>query len=146
MSNLYKQKALVNQRMALTEEYEAVNKEISMALDSRTIKRLERRLENLEEQINSLDVELQKLKQGAKTQSDTETKSIGLQKFRNNLGAFFNTSDLKELCFNLEINYEDLEGESRKAKILDLVEYGVRHNRLADLKAEISRLRPHATW
>lgn len=146
MTNSFKQKALENQRSNLIEEYETVNEQITIAIDPVIIKRLKRRLQNLEEQINSVDTDLRKLEQEEKLQTNIETIPDIRLKLRDNLAALFDSKELKELCFELDIDYEDLAGESRKAKILDLVAYCERHNLLIDLKAEISRLRPHASW
>ena len=42
---------------------------------------------------------------------------------RNALREHFNAEGLRDLCFSLGVDYEDLQGETRSAKTLSLVEY-----------------------
>jgi hypothetical protein len=60
----------------------------------------------------------------------------------NTLRTRFNKNELRELCLYLEVNYEDLPGESLSRKALELVTYCQRHNRLPELIKIITTLRP----
>jgi hypothetical protein len=63
---------------------------------------------------------------------------------RNTLRSLFNTSELRGLCFDLDIEYEDLQGDTRNEKAQSLVEYCERHNRSAELMEKVRLIRPDA--
>lgn len=67
-------------------------------------------------------------------------KSIELREI---LQKYFNTNELVELCFKLEINYEDLAGDTHSAKVVSLIEYGKRRNILDRILNECIDLRPN---
>ena len=50
----------------------------------------------------------------------------------------FALSDLKLLCFNLDVEFEDLPGETRKDKARELVVHMQRHGRLPDLETAVN--------
>jgi hypothetical protein len=77
---------------------------------------------------------------------ESGTPLLTLTRLRENLTSYFNTEELRTLCFDLGIPYEDLGGEGRADRIRELVAYCDRHARTADLIATCSRLRPQATW
>lgn len=54
----------------------------------------------------------------------------------------FNLDELKQLCFTLVIDYENLAGESKDAKARELVLFFERHANEADLIAAIAHERP----
>jgi tetratricopeptide (TPR) repeat protein len=58
----------------------------------------------------------------------------------NFIRASFNDDELRELCFTLKINYEDLSGENRSATARELVAYCERHDRLAELESTAQKL------
>lgn len=66
--------------------------------------------------------------------------------FKQNLKTAFNNNDLKTLCFELNIPYEDLGAETHDGRIQELIEYGQRHGRLADFVAYCRRERPYIAW
>jgi hypothetical protein len=51
-----------------------------------------------------------------------------------------------ELCFELQVAYEDLSGQGRKGKILQLVELCDRYGRVPDLLALAAKKRPLIQW
>jgi len=59
---------------------------------------------------------------------------------------YFNTSELRSLCFDLGIEYEDLSGENRSDKVRELITYAERHGRTHELIMLCRRLRPHVDW
>ncbi|MCP4426887.1 MAG: hypothetical protein GY803_20555 [Chloroflexi bacterium] len=63
---------------------------------------------------------------------------------RNVLRDNFNFQELKDICFELGIRYEDLGGTGVAGKALALVQYAQRHSRFDDLVAQIQTLRPNA--
>lgn len=58
----------------------------------------------------------------------------------------FSDSELRDLCFDLNIDYENLPGQGKGDKARELVAYVGRHNRIAELVKEVRSLRPNADW
>lgn len=56
----------------------------------------------------------------------------------------YSLSELKDLCFYLDVTYDDLEGGARKDKARELVEHMTRRKRLDDLRAVLNQQRPDA--
>lgn len=54
----------------------------------------------------------------------------------------FSRSELKELCFELHVDYEELAGDTKKDKARELVIYMENRERLDDLTTTINKLRP----
>lgn len=69
-----------------------------------------------------------------------------LDKLLDLLRIHFSESELRDLCFHLRINYEDLPGQSRWDKTRELVTYCRRRQCLPELLAACRRLRPNAPW
>jgi hypothetical protein len=57
----------------------------------------------------------------------------------------FSEEEIQALCFELEVDYEDLRGDSKSAKARELVAYLDRHNRLPDLRALVGEKRPNVS-
>lgn len=55
----------------------------------------------------------------------------------------YNDSELRDLCFELGIDYDDLSGDNQSAKARELVSYAMRRNLLARLVEHVMRDRPH---
>jgi hypothetical protein len=58
----------------------------------------------------------------------------------------FNDSELRDLCFRLNVNDEDLKGGGKRDKARELVMQIERHGRLPDLLQQVTTLRPKVTW
>lgn len=58
----------------------------------------------------------------------------------------FNEGELRDLCFQLQANYEDLPGLGKRDRARELVTLMDRHGRLADLTDLAARLRPKVRW
>ena len=56
----------------------------------------------------------------------------------------FGEEELRDLAFDLAVEYDDLPGSARKDKARELVTFCRRHDRLDELKLAISRRRPGA--
>ncbi|HID48293.1 MAG TPA: hypothetical protein EYP40_01560 [Chromatiales bacterium] len=69
-----------------------------------------------------------------------------LPALRDLIDQHFNNEELRQLCFDLSIAYENLPGDTRILKAQSLVEYCLRHNRLPDLGVRCLELRPDAAW
>jgi len=58
----------------------------------------------------------------------------------------FDEGDLRTLCFDLGVEYDDLPGEGKANKARELVAYLKRRNRIGELLETGKRLRPDITW
>jgi hypothetical protein len=65
---------------------------------------------------------------------------------RDQVKTYFSKSDLRDLCFDLSINYEELEGDSIQDKSRKLVDYCRRHGQVINLIKRCQALRPHVNW
>jgi hypothetical protein len=58
----------------------------------------------------------------------------------------FSDSELRDLCFELGLDYDDVSGSNRKDKTRELIVSLERRNRLDELRETIQRLRPDIAW
>ena len=63
-------------------------------------------------------------------------------RLRQTLTEKFDREEIQDLCFDLDIDFDGLRGEGKKAR--ELVAYCRRHGRLEKLAARIAELRPGA--
>lgn len=66
--------------------------------------------------------------------------------FLQNLKAYFNESELRDLCFDVAIDYESVLGQTKGDKARELILYCKRFARSADLVQACRRLRPRVSW
>lgn len=65
---------------------------------------------------------------------------------RDRIVASFNIGELRALCFDLDIKYENLRGETLLEKSTELIAYCNRHGNLDNLIERICQLRPQEDW
>lgn len=58
----------------------------------------------------------------------------------------FSSSELSELAFSLNIDYEDLAGSNRRARARELITYNERRGQIDKLLAELSKMRDNIDW
>jgi hypothetical protein len=80
------------------------------------------------------------------SQADLSTGTDGLQGLQRNLEASFNLDELRGLCFDLGINFENLSGDTLRTKTIELVSYCQRRRLLSKLVAACSQLRSEIDW
>ena len=68
---------------------------------------------------------------------------VNRQTLRQLLDQGYSLSELRDLCFELNVDYDDLGGEGKAAKARELVTYCERRQMVAALVALIMRDRPH---
>jgi len=88
--------------------------------------------------------------------ADTETESaISTQeapakvepaKLRKNLVKYFSDSELRDLCFDLGVNYDDLPGLGKGDKARELIAYLERRGRIFELVEACRQRRPNESW
>jgi len=64
-------------------------------------------------------------------------------KLRKAITDHFTIDELKTLCFDLHIEYENLDGETRQAKVRELVSYCERTGLMASLLDAVQAMRPN---
>lgn len=69
-----------------------------------------------------------------------------LPQLRDQIIRSFDLDELKDLCFRLNIQYDDIPGNKLSAKARELIEFCVRHGRLSQLIETCQKLRPHVDW
>jgi len=65
---------------------------------------------------------------------------------RRKVATYFNDDEIKSLCFDLGIEYENLAGETREAKARELVTYCERTSQVSQLANRCRELRPSVDW
>lgn len=88
---------------------------------------------------------------GADPRSPSAMVSVGdlptlqpseLLKLRRSISVLFNESELRDLCFDLGLDYDDLPGAGKKDKARELVAYYHRRGRIGELVQACLRRRP----
>lgn len=74
---------------------------------------------------------------------NTVRESMNQQRLYEILDAYFNLSELSEICFTLQIDFEHISGHEKRAKIRDFIRYCLAQQRIPDLLQLLSELRPH---
>ena len=74
------------------------------------------------------------------------TQDINLVQFRKLLAEFFNVDELKTLCFDLGVEFENLAGETLEGKTRELVKGCYKKGLLDELLALCQESRPNVTW
>jgi hypothetical protein len=60
------------------------------------------------------------------------------------LDQYFNNSDLQQLCFEMGVDFEDLEGTGKKDRARALIQFCQRRGRFLELVQLVRQARPHA--
>jgi hypothetical protein len=68
------------------------------------------------------------------------------KRLRENIGAFLSESELSTLCFDMNIDYENLPGEGKEAKAREVIAYCERSGRLEELRENCREIRPNVQW
>jgi len=82
----------------------------------------------------------------AQRQSGSELDHANLVKLFQKVDRHFNDSELRDLCFQLDVDYEDFGLVGKRAKARELVTMMDRHGRLPDLTTLTAQLRPKIKW
>jgi hypothetical protein len=77
--------------------------------------------------------------------SDDESRAFRAD-LRDKLNAHFSLSDLQNLCFDLSIDYEQISGNDKNTKVINLIEYMERQSRVHSLIATAGGQRPDVEW
>ncbi len=69
-----------------------------------------------------------------------------LTQLRRQIAEHFNQEELKTLCFDLGLDYDDFGGQGKTANARELVAYCDRHHRIAELVAAVKQAKPDLSW
>ncbi|KAA3664120.1 MAG: response regulator [Chloroflexi bacterium] len=72
------------------------------------------------------------------------TNSISARRLREIIDKCYNEEELRDLCFNIDVEYEMLGGTGISGKSRELISYAKRHGRYYELVNVCHSLRPHA--
>jgi len=90
---------------------------------------------------------VEKLTAGAQALSGPSALPLSdRNRLRRTLSTYFNEEELRTLCFDLDVRYDNLPGEGAAGKARELIAYLERHGRVNDL-LQVGRLqRPDVPW
>lgn len=74
-----------------------------------------------------------------------DLKSLGVV-LANKLDKYFDKPELVALCFELDIDYENLRGDTKIRKCQELIGYCQRRGRIQELIERARLNRPHVSW
>jgi hypothetical protein len=69
-----------------------------------------------------------------------------LARLRRNLDEYFNDEELRNLCADLNVDYDNLPAQGKENKIRELIAYLDRRLRIPELAKKCGELRPKASW
>lgn len=96
--------------------------------------------------IGKLNIENASVQDTDQASQNPKLDKVSRTKLHNQLVAYFNQEELKTLCFNLGMYYDDLPGEGRASKARELIKYHERHDSIAELINEATKQRPNIPW
>lgn len=79
-------------------------------------------------------------------QRDTSGQSIDRPKLRRLMTEAFSINDLKEICFDLELDHEEFDRRIKTNFVIELILLFERTERIPELVAECENRRPHLDW
>ena len=80
------------------------------------------------------------------TASEKTSEQVDRATLRQILTTYFNESELRNLCFDLGVDYDNLPGEGKGDKARELVALFERCGRPHELVEACQRLRPNVSW
>lgn len=68
------------------------------------------------------------------------------QELSQKMQAYYNLDELRGVCFDLGIDFENLAGETKQRQVVSLIQYCERHGLLHALLQKNKEIRSHAAW
>lgn len=78
--------------------------------------------------------------------NDKYLSSLNKTELRKRIEEYLNKEDLKTLCVDLGVDYDNLSGEEKASKVRELIELMQRQGRVLALINELKTLRPNVKW
>jgi hypothetical protein len=76
----------------------------------------------------------------------TDIQYVNFTKLKEQINNHFNEDDLRELCFDMGIAYDALNGGNKRSKTIALIEHCKNHVLLEELLAYLKKARPRVIW
>ena len=138
-----RKRTIYERRLAeLMEELEAVYVQLGQELNEANKLKLKRQADGLEQEIATLEEQLQQFNTSSVAHADPEP----LVRLVDQINRYFNLREVRDLCFRLGIDYEDLGGEGKSGQVRELVMVIERNGRLPQLLTLLKKLRDHVNW
>lgn len=80
------------------------------------------------------------------TPAPTAGDNLHLPQLARQISDLFSEEELRDLCYWLAIDYENLPGKGKSAQARELVQYCQRHSKILELRQRCHELRPNNTW
>jgi hypothetical protein len=106
------------------------------------IERLEGELSSLKRTTGFLKAQATPAALPTGTDEDVTNES-DLTRLRKGLIKYFSDGELRDLCFDFGIDYDNLPGQGKADKARELVTYFAHRGRITELRRACARLRPH---
>jgi hypothetical protein len=99
-------------------------------------------------QENQVDMQNMTTVNGVSDQRNTGKNRTVIKRteFLQQLKNAFNDNDLVTLCFELDVSYDDLAGQTRERRFISLIEQLERENRINELMELCTQKRPQYVW
>ena len=119
------------------------------------IEQAQSELDAVEQQLDELEAELERAGstepgQGARPAGPApEERALDreyLSRLRQTLTGRFDVGELRTLCFDLGVDYDDLPGQGKASKARELIRYLERRGRIPDLVTVGGQMRPDVSW
>jgi hypothetical protein len=157
-----KQNALQHQYDLLSEKIERLRAAHAIEAAAAPRFQLEKQIEQaesefdaVEQQLDELEAQLERAASTGPGQAAppaapaTATRALDreyLIRLRQTLTARFDVGELRTLCFDLGVDYDDLPGQGRASKARELIRYLERRDRIPDLVSFGGQMRPDISW
>ena len=103
--------------------------------------------EDLITEVLKLEIQLSALRERAQRIGILDQLEVlDMESLRRNLMQSFSIEELKSLCFDLGIDYDDLEGDSKSDKCRSLLLFIWRQKRVGELIGHLQKQRPNVMW
>jgi hypothetical protein len=139
-----KRKTLDRRLAALGEEYEAASAQLDRALSDVERLRIQRQIADLDAQMQEVASQLDQLAApaGQPPPHPIDPATVSPTGLRTAMRNVYNLAELKILCDDLAVDYENLGGERLENKILELISFMRRRGRYAELVRKVLVDRP----
>ena len=157
-----KQSALQHQYDLLSEKIERLRAAHAIEAAAASRFQLEKQIEQAQSELDAVDQQLDELEAELERAGSTEPGHGAppvapaleerapdreyLIRLRQTLTGRFDVGELRTLCFDLGLDYDDLPGEGRASKARELIRYLERRGRIPDLVTVGGQMRPDVFW
>jgi hypothetical protein len=158
-----------HRRDELQEQYDLLSEKIQRLRTAHAIEagaairfQLEKQIEQAESERDVIEQQMdmpdEELEQASSPGPEEDVETIGaapeegavdqayLTQLRRAFTTRFDAGELRTLCFDLGMDYDDLPGAGKASRARELVGYLARRDRIADLIRVGKRLRPDISW